>query len=302
MLDIESKLAAAPEHDRILRTLMQVVQDLTGLGPDQIDTGVSFLEAGVDSLMLIQASQRLQDRLGIELSMVQLLEDLPTLDDVARHIAQALPAGRLAQLFPPPTPEAARPPPPAVASAVEPPPPPAALVAIPSLPLVWPIEPMAPTVAGVAAVGGAPAMLERLFGQQMQVMTQQLGVLSRLRGFPDEALPGSLAAPEQAPAAAPAALASQAEEPPAVRPPAPAVPTPARFERFGPYQPIEVGPRGGLTPRQQSSLHDFMARYVARTATSKALAQRYRGKAFGNPDHVRILIRIAPERVHQDGF
>ncbi|MEY3898444.1 MAG: hypothetical protein RLZZ214_3966, partial [Verrucomicrobiota bacterium] len=58
---------------------------------------------------------------------------------------------------------------------------------------------------------------------------------------------------------------------------------PANFERntntntrFGPYKPIDKGDKGGLTDPQQNSLDQLIARYVAKTPSSKAYTAEHR--------------------------
>ena len=46
--------------------------------------------------------------------------------------------------------------------------------------------------------------------------------------------------------------------------------------RFGPYKPIDKGEKGGLTEIQQRSLDDLIARYTAKTPSSKAYTAEHR--------------------------
>jgi amino acid adenylation domain-containing protein len=46
--------------------------------------------------------------------------------------------------------------------------------------------------------------------------------------------------------------------------------------RFGPYKPIDKGDKGGLTEVQQKSLDQWIARYVAKTPSSKAYTAEHR--------------------------
>ena len=67
----------------VLAALKNIVQNLTGIKPEGMNVHVSFFDVGVDSLMLIQATQAIQDQFAVKLSVVQLLEELNTLDTVA---------------------------------------------------------------------------------------------------------------------------------------------------------------------------------------------------------------------------
>jgi acyl carrier protein len=218
-------------REEIVQALSEVVHELTGVEPEAVDTQATFLDLGVDSLLLIQATQKLQDRFGLRISLVQLLEELTTLAAVADYLQRELPEPAVSEAVPPP-PD----PPPA------PPRPPN-----PALPPVPPKEELA------AATG-----MERLFAQQLEIMSQQLALLRGANGQLAVAPPAVEVAPPAAPPAAPAAA-------------------PARtFAAFGPYQPIETGPAGELTSVQRSYLEGFIARYVRRTAKSKEITSASR--------------------------
>ena len=238
--------SASLKRTAILQVLKEVVYDLTGTEVERIDPSVSFLDAGVDSLLLIQAAQQIQDRFDVKISLVQLLEELPTLDDVASHLERELPAERLAALLP-----AAPPPsmPAAVAASVATAP--AAMAAV---------EPRPPAPPAGEDAAAPTAVVERILAQQLELLAQQLQVLRGMQGQPSQ--PSQQVPPPTPALPPPAAAASVA--------PAPA------FSRFGPYQPLEVGPQGGLTPGQKTYLADFVRRYTARTARSKQITREHR--------------------------
>ncbi len=93
--------AADPLEDggrrgRILDCLYDVVHGLVGLDRAEVDTHASFPELGVDSLLLIQFSQSVQRRLGMKLSLTQLLEEAFSLEAVAAFLDRELPPDALA--------------------------------------------------------------------------------------------------------------------------------------------------------------------------------------------------------------
>ncbi|MSU58570.1 MAG: amino acid adenylation domain-containing protein [Pedosphaera sp.] len=63
---------------------------------------------------------------------------------------------------------------------------------------------------------------------------------------------------------------------------APAETAPGGQKYFGPFKPIDVGPQGGLTERQQKHLDALIARYTKRTAGSKKTTQEHRAH-FADP-------------------
>jgi amino acid adenylation domain-containing protein/non-ribosomal peptide synthase protein (TIGR01720 family) len=72
--------------------VFEVVRKVSGLNPEEAPPGASFVEMGIDSLLLIQFSEALQAELGVRLSVTQLLEEVTTLDGVVGWLARGLPA------------------------------------------------------------------------------------------------------------------------------------------------------------------------------------------------------------------
>ena len=233
-------------HDAIVSLLKETVQDITGMAPEKLDPHATFLEIGVDSLLLIQAAQRLRERLGVQLTVVQLLEELTTLDRVATYIEREVQAERLADLTPrPPLPSPSLPP-------GEGAPPPEAPQRNPEVVGGGSPSPGRRGGDGRGGQGVRPSELTQLFAQQLQVVSQvvaqQLQVLQA----------GGL-------------VPIQAAEPPP-----PPVPSPAPYPPLGPFQPIEKRPPDALLPAQKAYLDRFIRRYTKRTAKSKALTESYR--------------------------
>jgi amino acid adenylation domain-containing protein/non-ribosomal peptide synthase protein (TIGR01720 family) len=89
-------------------TVLEVARRVSGMDPAEAPPGASFVEMGIDSLLLIQFCEALQGELGVRLSVTQLLEEITTLDGVVGWLARARPATV-------PEPEAVAAAPPAVA-------------------------------------------------------------------------------------------------------------------------------------------------------------------------------------------
>jgi amino acid adenylation domain-containing protein len=75
--------------------LHEIVHGLAGLDPSQVDPRASFLDLGMDSLLLIQLSQALDSRLGVKLSLIQLMEEVTDLEALATHLDAILPSEAL---------------------------------------------------------------------------------------------------------------------------------------------------------------------------------------------------------------
>jgi len=83
--------ASAPRRAPVRTRLLALAGELTGLDAADVDTRATFLELGVDSLLLIQFSQEIEKRFGVKLSLAQLLEEVATLDAVAARLERELP-------------------------------------------------------------------------------------------------------------------------------------------------------------------------------------------------------------------
>ncbi|HEX8706936.1 MAG TPA: amino acid adenylation domain-containing protein, partial [Pyrinomonadaceae bacterium] len=95
----EARAAAAPSgarKDEVLLTLRSIVSELSGIHPDEIDIHATFSELGAESLFLLQASQSIQDRLGIRIPFRSLFEEFSSLDSLSAHIERQLPPAQIA--------------------------------------------------------------------------------------------------------------------------------------------------------------------------------------------------------------
>ena len=127
------------------------------------------------------------------------------------------------------------------------------------------------------------SMLERVIQEQLRVMEQQL---SMLRGSASTV--PSTPLPSTAPAAA--GTTGSPFAPPTSLPD-------ASPKAFGPYRPIEKGPGGGFTERQQRHLDALISRYNARTLKSKRQTQETRAR-FSDPRTVSSFRQYWKEAVY----
>lgn len=282
-LEDASETVAAPEEtrvERILQRLRVIFNDLTGIDPSQIDIDASFFELGADSLLLIQAAQAIQDRLGVKISLRQLFEEQSTLRALSTYLDEQLPPDALPGKPAEPQPLAAGP----ESSAPESPAtePRAAQPQQPSsMTGTAPNGPRAMSDTTAEAVGDS--VIERIMARQLEVMSQQLELLRQGaadQGRPDSAAIAQTPEPAEAPAqnfwTDKASASSQVRE--SVKTEASATEGAQKIvpEAFVPFQPIEVKPEAGLTTHQQKHLDDLITRFTERTQTSKRLTQKYR--------------------------
>lgn len=258
--------SADPPHtsrkERILPQLCAIIEDLTGLPQDQMDAHASFLELGLDSLLLTQANNEFQRTFDVKITFRQLFESAPTLDELADYIDEQLPEEAL----------------PASPAAMVPMASPQPTAAPEAGPTVSPTP--GPPVAGTAPT--EPGTVDWLIQQQIHLMQQQLAVL-RGDATAGAALPQA-SGPARAAAPGATDISGEAQPPASTSAPAdPAGTAPEADQQedetpkgLGPWKPVEKGDDGTLLPQQQEHLDALIERFNAKTAESKRLTQKYR--------------------------
>ncbi|MDB4951627.1 MAG: amino acid adenylation protein, partial [Gemmatimonadetes bacterium] len=83
---------AASRRDAVLGQLRQIAAELTGIDAARVDARVDLFQAGFDSLLLLQAINAIEKRMGVRLALIEVLEEMGTLDALAGHIDRVLPA------------------------------------------------------------------------------------------------------------------------------------------------------------------------------------------------------------------
>ena len=88
--------AAPSRKEHLVGLVRSLVEELSGTSLDGVEAGTSFLEIGLDSLLLTQAATLFQRKFGVAISFRQLMENLSTIDSLATHLDEQLPAGAFA--------------------------------------------------------------------------------------------------------------------------------------------------------------------------------------------------------------
>ena len=83
--------ADVPRRERILSTILSIIEEASGVAVSAADSRTTFLEMGLDSLFLTQIALTLGRQLGARVSFRQLLETWPTPISLAAHIDETLP-------------------------------------------------------------------------------------------------------------------------------------------------------------------------------------------------------------------
>ncbi len=97
----QGSVGSLSRSELIASLLVTLLGELSGLTTEQMGSSISFLEMGFDSLFLTQASQAIEQRLGVRVAFADLLERFSTVDLLADHLDKLIPAGK--DLADPPT-------------------------------------------------------------------------------------------------------------------------------------------------------------------------------------------------------
>jgi acyl transferase domain-containing protein len=252
------------QQEAALVKLRALFSDISGLPADQLIASAQFLEIGLDSLLLTQASTAIEKSFGVHLTFRQLLEELSSLEALAAHLAPSMPAPTNSIALAAPLSSSGVPP---VASAA-----PAEILSIPS--------------------GGVEALVRK----QLEIMEKQLEVL-RHSAAASVVLAAS-ASPVTATSVAPpvgtqGAPARETGSPSA----ASSTVNKREVQGFGPYKPVQKGAAGALPEQQQKALDALLARYTAMTKESKRLTAEHRAH-FADPRTVAGFRQIWKEMVY----
>ncbi len=265
----EAQKMSETRKPKVLQALYKVLEDLSGIALSPDDASHSYAELGLDSLLLSQAAISASKTFGLKLKLRHFVEEFPTPSALVDYLDSQMPAEAFAADAKP-APAAARPAAPQPAAPQPAAQNPAAVFASSAVPPQ--AFPAAPSFAGTG--------LESLIAQQMEIMRQQLAVLSGAGLQQAVPLASSPAPGAWAPAAAPAAPAAQASATQA----APAASEPREKEQaeskpvkpHGPQLVIDRVGHKDMSPSQEKTHRNILERYEARTRKSKEFTQRNR--------------------------
>jgi amino acid adenylation domain-containing protein len=239
--------------DLLINKVKEILEDASGIEMDGVTPDMSFLEIGLDSLLLTQVSLTFKREFGLPITFRQLTGDYATPGQLVDYLDQNLPADAYQ-----PAPVAA----PATAHAVP--------QAAPQP--VAPVYAAAPAMPPVSSPENESAL--SLIAQQLQLLGKQLALLQGTAPVLPVAPAPVQPQPPVAPKASPAPV------------PISAAPKPARTE-LSPEEEAELKkPFGatarierqasGLSDKQYDFLQHITGQYNRKTGGSKAYAQQNR--------------------------
>src|SRR5262245_26342330 len=280
-----------------LDALLALFEERFALKPGQVTRDKSFMQMGADSLSLLQISLLLKQRFGVNIPFRLLFDELSTPAAVAAYIEKSRPVAtepspitekRNGSQVGNPAVGPVAPLASALGDAGLPPPPEAKQEAysVQTAPSAWENgqETAVETVwesgqdVNVQKNNGA---LERVILQQLAMMSQQLEFIRSRREHPSPAR-ASDSGRGRGPAPVPAGEASPPDSS-RIEAQLPAPPTPVALETrspndpdpYGAHKPIKISGQA-LSESQAQYVRSLVARLSARTAASKALAERHR--------------------------
>lgn len=254
---------SSSQQAAILTKLQTLFSNISGIEATKLDTATSFVELGLDSLLLTQVSAAIQKTFGVKVTFRQLLEELSTLEALAANLEQTVPT----------EPQLAEPVRHALTS-----PTPSVQQELASQLQLRPNNGQSLALFNFPETQGQEAgALERLFAQQLTLMSRQLDMLQNrsqvLIAEPTQngvsksstSVHATSPAPQQPPSGVIAALSR------------PATMANGQLQAFGPYKPVN-SKSGNLsvTPHQQQHLDALIRRYTERTQESKRLTAQHR--------------------------
>ncbi|MEM9171194.1 MAG: amino acid adenylation domain-containing protein [Pseudomonadota bacterium] len=226
---VEQTMSSEAHRAHLIERIINVLEDISGFGLEDSDPASEFTDLGFDSILLTQASLSIQQEFDVEVTFRQLMEDYTSIDALADMLAPQVPAPTVS---------------------VEQP---VAAIAAPA----------AMTLPALDASAAAPLSgdIQSLIQAQLQLMQQQLALMS-----------GGTSV-NTAPVASPSIAATQA---PAATPSQPDKAAPAKPSK-GPGTRIKKASEGkALTKAQQSFVTQTIEQYVAATQASKDYVTEHR--------------------------
>ncbi|MGK0303632.1 MAG: acyl carrier protein, partial [Planctomycetota bacterium] len=252
--------------DAIRQDVLHVIDEATGLVIASGDSSVPFVELGLDSLSLTQMAIQVRQKYQVEVTFRQLMESQSTLDSLVEFLVGAIPE------------EA-----PVANDASG-----GGLLASAA-----PV-PLSMEVSGVAS---SATLIEQVIRQQMQMMSQQLALLSGAHAV-EPPRPTTSAQPEGPPVSAAVTVAADELVSPGSGPDELDSAVPDTKQSFGAIARISTGAKTVVTDGQRLRLDAFMRRYIARTKLSKEYTQAHRSH-LADPRVVNSFEPIRKEITYQ---
>jgi amino acid adenylation domain-containing protein len=252
--------------DQLSQTLIDIFEASSGIDVGDYGSDVTFLEMGMDSLFLTQVSLQLKKELKIQVSFRQLLEEYSTINALADAFVDKVSLAVPAKVVIPPSVK------------------PAEQVQVQQLATTAPVK-EAITVTSQTYVSSplqtSASGVEGIIQRQLDLMNQQMLLLRNVNIETSAPAPVAPLIQKEAPAEV------KIEVKKSVR----GVDIKTAKNSFGAAPKINIEKSAKLTDAQNKMIHDFFAKYSAKTSLSKKFTQ-YNRKIHADP---RVVTGFKPE-------
>jgi acyl transferase domain-containing protein/glutamate-1-semialdehyde aminotransferase len=259
MSGLANSASAKPTHSTRL-LLQSLLAELIGRPFENAEQETSFVEIGLDSLLLMQFCRAIQQTFGVQVGFRQLLDELPTLRSLAEHLDQVS-EPRGATLARPDEGSISIPPVKA------------------SDPLQSPLQIDAADQQQSASSHGLGTRpdggngLHSIILEQIALLSRQLSVLERDKREAGSSSTDGVPRLSVSPTCTVVRSEDQNQPSPTVQPQHLRA---AEVARFGPWCPVSPNIVGALSSRQRQHLDRLIERYTKRRCESKRLAEEHR--------------------------
>jgi len=254
----EEKNISRKEHLVVL--IKEILFELSGFEPDEMEADASFLELGFDSLFLTQAITKFNRKFKLAITFRQLFEEASTVETLADYVDKKLADG----LF------------------------------MPAKKPVTQFTPISHRNPQLATGNWQPATgnnhLQQVINQQLQIMQQQLDLLKGGEIERSAAISSNVSDTfgnvrhEENTVQKLTSLPKQISEA-------------DKAKGFGPWKPIPKGV-AELSDYQQAQLKDFIEKYNQKTAGSKKLSQEQR-QYLADPRSIQAFNKLWKDAIYQ---
>ncbi|MRN54975.1 non-ribosomal peptide synthetase [Paenibacillus monticola] len=244
-------LSSETEHNHLVtESVRGIIANISGYEHENIGSTKSFMEMGLDSIMLVNARHAIKDRFGIDIPMRLFFEELSTVADVGRYIAGLSPE------LPTPVTELR------------------AEKAVQEIASALAVDENESEECPVEQYAGMPTGVEGIIHKQLDLMAQQLIIMENR----PSAKSSSVASTMQHIAAKKAEKDAVVVKLRTERQVEPTMPLSTRSQDrpYVPYQKIERLVKSGFTLPQQRFIDEFIVRYTEKTKKSQLHTQAYR--------------------------
>ncbi|HEY4109299.1 amino acid adenylation domain-containing protein [Puia sp.] len=252
----------------LIRKVKEILEDASGIELQAADPDTSFVELGLDSLLLTQVALNLKKSFNLPISFRQLNEEYGSLNLLVTYLDANLPPDPV-QVQSQQLPQAQLQAQPQTYAQHQP--------AYAQQPMAYAQQPIAYAQQSAIPAGGNNATVIALISQQIQLLAQQIALLQGgipmpvyQQAAPVVAIPQAMAAPAFIPAPS-----ANGNGKPKMEGDLTAEELVEHKKPFGATAKIDKNARE-LDVRQQAFLNDLVARYTAKTATSKRYTAEHR--------------------------